>query len=548
MTDDLKHRIAAARGLEKADLVLKGGSLVNVFSGEIYETDIAVVDGRIAGLGGYDGRTVVDVSSKFILPGLIDSHVHVESSMLTPAEFCRAALPHGTTAVVADPHEIANVLGKTGIRYMLAASEGLPLDFYFMLPSCVPTSSLETSGARLSTADLLPLLKHRRVLGLAEMMNYPGVLNGDPGVLRKLKAFSGAAIDGHAPEVSGNDLSAYAGAGISSDHECTTAEEAREKVRLGMTVFMREGSAARDLEALLPAVTPANAQFFTLATDDFQPGELKQGSINRLVQKAVRFGLDPVTAVRMATINSARHFGLRRKGAVLPGYDADMVIVSGLKDFSVEKVFKLGKLVAEGGSCTCGVSRIQSARARETVRTGPISIQDLRIKAKTRHARVIELIPNQIETKCSILPVTVRDGHVVSDVQSDVLKLVVIERHKATGRRGLGLLRGLGLKTGALAATVAHDSHNIIACGVADEDIVAAVSRLQKIRGGLVVVNRGRVIAEIPLPIAGLMSESPLTSSSAGLRRSIQLSRSSAPRSNIPSACCRSWPCRSCPS
>lgn len=508
--NELKHRIAVARGEQKADLVLRGGSLVNVFSGEIYQTDVAVCGGKIAGLGSYEGRTVIDVSSKFILPGFIDSHVHSESSMLSPAEFARAALPHGTTSVIADPHEIANVLGKTGIQYMLSASEGLPLDFYFMLPSCVPTTSLETSGARLTAADLLPLLKHQRVLGLAEVMNYPGVLQGEPDVLRKLKAFSHTVIDGHAPALSGNDLSAYAGAGISSDHECTTADEARRKIRLGMTVFMREGSAAKDLETLLPAVTRANARFFTLATDDFQPGDLKRGGINRIIKKAIRLGLDPIMAVQMATINAARHFGLRRKGAVLPGYDADMVVIDDLKNFSVEKVFKAGKLVAEGGTCIADIRSRRHERARGTVRMGPIEKQDLMMKAKTGSARVIELIPDQIETKCLILPVTVQGGYVVSDIQRDILKLVVIERHQATGNRGFGLIKGLGLKAGAIAATVAHDSHNIITTGITDEDILAAVSRLQKIQGGLVVVNNRRVIAEISLPVAGLMSDKRL--------------------------------------
>jgi len=508
--NELKHRIAVARGLQKADLVLKGGSLVNVFSGEIYQTDIAISGGKIAGLGSYDGSTVVDLSSQFILPGFIDSHVHIESSMLTPAEFARAALPYGTTAVIADPHEIANVLGKAGIRYMLSASEGLPLDFFFMLPSCVPTTSLETSGAHLTAADLLPFLKQTRVLGLAEMMNYPGLLLGKQDVLQKLNVFSHTMVDGHAPGLSGNDLSAYAGAGISSDHECMTADEARRKVRCGMTVFVREGSSAKNLEALLPAVTQSNARFFTLATDDFQPDDLKRGSIDQLLKKAVHLGLDPILAVQMATINTAQHFRLRHKGAVLPGYDADMVVVDDLKNFTVQKVFKLGRLVAEGGKCIAAVKSKDHEQTRGTIRTRPIKKRDILLRAKTNRARVIELIPNQIETKCSIMPVTVQDSHVISDTEKDVLKLIVIERHHFTGNRGFGLIKGLGLKAGALAATVAHDSHNIITAGITDEDILVAVSRVQKIQGGLVVVNNEKVMAEISLPIAGLMSDKPL--------------------------------------
>jgi adenine deaminase len=510
VNSDLKHRIAVARGLKKADLVLQGGRLVNAFSGEIYRTDVAIVRGKIAGLGSYDGRKVIDVSSRYVLPGFIDSHVHIESSMLTPAEYARAVLPHGTTAVVADPHEIANVLGKKGVRYMLDATEDLPLDFYFMLPSCVPPTALETSGAKLTAAGLIPFLKHERVLGLAEMMNYPGVLSGEQAVLDKLAAFADRIIDGHAPGLTGNDLSAYSGAGISSDHECVTANEAREKIRLGMTVYIREGSAAKDLEALLPAVTTANSRFFTLATDDFQPGDLKKGSINGLIKKAVHLGIDPVTAVQMATINPSRHFGLRNKGAVLPGYDADMVVVDDLENFSVAMVFKEGKLVADAGGCIAPCTKRHHERTGKTVKPGPITRQDILLKAKSDRARVIELIPGRIETKCSIMPVPARDGHVFSDIERDILKLIVIERHKATGNAGFGLIKGLGLKSGAIASTVAHDSHNIITVGVLDEDILVALSRIQKIQGGLVVVNKGKVTAEIPLPVAGLMSGKPL--------------------------------------
>jgi adenine deaminase len=510
MKDDLKQRILVARGRKPADLVLKGGTLVNVFSGEMYRTDVALAGGVIAGLGSYDGEKIIDVSGKFILPGLIDSHVHLESSMLTPAEFSRAALPRGTTAVIADPHEIANVLGKKGLDYILKASEGLPLDFFFLLPSCVPATRLETSGARLAARDLLPYAKHRRVLGLAEVMDYPGVLSGDDEVVRKLKSFRDRVIDGHAPGLAGKDLAAYIGAGIASDHECTSAGEAREKARLGMTIFIREGSAAKDLEALLPAVTPSNSRFFCLATDDFQPGDLKNGSVNQLIRKAVRLGLDPVTAVRMATLNPALHFGLKRKGAVLPGYDADLVVIDDFEHFNVELVFKEGTLVARNSNCLIACTGKHHRLAGGTVRIRPVTKERIRIRAKSGTARVIEVIPDQIETKLAILPVPVMNGEAVPDTDRDILKVAVIERHRATGNIGLGLVKGFGLKSGAIAGSVAHDSHNIIVVGTNDEDILTAAAEIKKLQGGLVVVRGNKVLAEIALPVAGLMSDKPL--------------------------------------
>lgn len=507
MKNDLKDRIAVARGLKKADLVLKGGRIVNVHSGEIYHADVAIYRGKIAGLGRYEGKKTIDVSNKFVLPGLIDSHLHLESSMLTPAEFARAALPHGTTAVVADPHEIANVLGTRGLNYMLAASEGLPLDFYFMLPSCVPATRLETSGARLAARDLMPFLGHERVLGLAEMMNYPGLLAAAPDVLAKLHHFSGTIIDGHAPELSGKDLAAYIGTGISSDHECTTTREAREKVRLGMTVYIREGSAAKDLEALLPAVTPENSRFFCLATDDLQAEDLCRGSIDQVVRKAVRLGLSPVIAVQMATINPAQHFCLKRKGAVLPGYDADMIVIDDFDAFSVNMVLKNGALVAKHGKVLARIRVPRHVPPMKTIKIKPLTREHFRLRAKTDKARVIELVPDQIETRQSVMPISSRNGYVVSDTERDVLKLLVIERHRATGNIGFGLVKGFGLKSGALASTVAHDSHNIIVVGTDDDDMFLAVSAIKKLQGGMVAVNRGKVIAALPLPVAGLISD-----------------------------------------
>ncbi|HYA87655.1 MAG TPA: adenine deaminase [Nitrospirota bacterium] len=506
MKNDLKDRIVVARGLKKADLVLKGGRIVNVHSGEIYNADVAIYRGKIAGLGKYEGKKTIDVSNKFVLPGLIDSHLHLESSMLTPAEFTRAALPHGTTTVIVDPHEIANVLGTRGLNYMLAASEGLPLDFYFMLPSCVPATPLETSGARLAARDLLPFLDHERVLGLAEMMNYHGLLAGAPDVLAKLRCFSGTIIDGHAPKLSGKDLAAYIGTGITSDHECTTAQEAKEKVRLGMTVYIREGSAAKDLEALLPAVTHENSRFFCLATDDLQAEDLCRGSIDQVVRKAIRLGLSPVIAVQMATINPALHFCLKRKGAILPGYDADMIVIDDFDAFSINMVFKNGALVAENGKVLARIRVPRHAPPMKTVKIKPMTSEHIRLRAKTDKARVIELIPDQIETWRRVMPISSLNGYVVSDIEHDVLKLLVIERHRASGNVGFGLVKGFGLKSGALASTVAHDSHNIIVVGTNDDDMFAAVLAIKKLEGGMVAVDRGKVMASLPLPVAGLIS------------------------------------------
>lgn len=508
-TDDLRERIAVARGLRKADLVLRGCRVVNVFSGAIERRDVAIHRGKVAGLGHYDGKTVIDASSRIVLPGLIDSHVHLESSLLVPAEFVRAALPRGVTGVVADPHEIANVLGKKGISYFLRATSGLPLDFYFMLPSCVPASRLETSGASLTPDVLAAFLRHERVLGLAEMMNYPGVLAGDREVLRKLVRFGGRPMDGHAPGLSGRDLMAYISAGIASDHECVTAEEAREKAGLGMTVFIREGSAAKDLEALLPAVNPTNSRSFCLCTDDLQAGDLLDGAVDRMIRKAVGLGLDPVTAVRMATINPANHFCLRDKGAVAPGYDADLVVIDDFDRFTVEMVFKKGRLVARGGRVRVPVRHIDHPSTKNTVKFPAFDVSRIRLRARGDRARVIELIPRQIETRQAVLSVRSSGGFVVSDTQRDILKLLVVERHRSSGHIGFGLVKGFGLSSGALASTIAHDSHNIIAVGVDDADLHRAVVEIGRMHGGMVVVDRGKVLARLPLPVAGLMSEKP---------------------------------------
>jgi adenine deaminase len=512
MKTTLKRRIEVARGLKKADLVLKNGNLVNVFSGEIYKADIAVHQGTIAGIGRYEGKRNIDVASGFLLPGFIDGHAHIESSLVAPAEYARAAVARGTTAVVADPHEIANVLGVAGIRSMLDATGDLPVTFYFMLPSCVPASPRETSGARLGASRLRPFLRHPRVLGLGEVMDCQAVLSADRDMLKKLETFARTRIDGHAPLLEGKDLSAYIGTGISSDHECVTASEALEKIRLGMTVFIRESSAAKNLASVLPAVTPENSRFFCLATDDLQPADLRNGGISRMIRKAIKLGVDPVTAVRMATINPARHFNLHGRGAIGPGYAADIVIIDNFRNFTIEKVYKDGELVAEKGRSRSAATRKSSLPAMNTVKTAPLTREDIRLRARTGHARVIELIPDRIETRQRIMPVIVDDGMAANDRDRDIAKLIVVERHKASGRVGIGLVKGFGLRSGAFASTVAHDSHNIIAVGMYDEDILAAVEEIKKMKGGFVVVKKGKVLASLPLPIAGLMSEKPVLS------------------------------------
>lgn len=507
---NLPALIAVAQGQQPADLLLANVQLLNVLSGEIYPAHIAVFEGVIAGLEELPAKQVIDARGAFAAPGLIDGHVHLESSLLTPAQFARAVVPHGTTTVVADPHEIANVLGLAGLDYMLTASEHLPLDIFLMLPSCVPATHLESSGAVLTAADLQPYLKHPRILGLAEMMNYPGVLSGDPQVLAKLAMAREKIIDGHAPLLSGSPLSAYCAAGISSDHECSHAAEALEKLRRGMFIMVREGSAARNLRDLLPLVTPYNANHCGFVTDDRHPDMLlNDGHIDAIVRQAIKLGLDPVTAIKMATINTARHFGLRRRGALAPGYQADIVLFDDFERLHVLKVFKRGRLVAENGKMVVEIPAA-SVQVTNSVNFAPFDVSALRLEARSERVRMIEIVPGQIITKNTLTEAPQRDGLIVSDPARDLLKLIVVERHHATGRIGKGLVKGLGLQRGALASTVAHDSHNIIAAGVTDEDLYQAVQLLKEIGGGQVVVVDGKPLAQLALPVAGLLSDRSL--------------------------------------
>jgi len=513
------------------ELLLRNCRILDVFSGRFFAGEVGVSFGKIIGFGAEEAEKVVDVEGAYIVPGLIDAHVHLESSKLSPREFARAILPHGTTAVIADPHEIANVLGLIGIRWMIEATRDLPLHVFFMAPSCVPASPLETPGAVLGPSEIREVLQWERVIGLGEVMNFPAVLSGDPEILAKIRAAYGKPIDGHAPGLSGPDLWAYVRAGPKTDHECTTISEAEEKLCAGMHILIREGTTARNLAALIPILTVHSAPFVHFCTDDREPETLlSEGHMDDLIRKAISHGVPPATAIASATIHAARTYGLMGLGAVAPGYYADFLVVSDLQRFRVEQVYIGGKLVAEGVKCLAELPPTPPIPgASMHVNMEKLSFA---IPAKNGLARVIQVIPNEVVTKEIFVRPKIVNGEVTADPERDILKIAVVERHRGTGNVGLGLVQGFGLKDGALASTVAHDSHHIVVVGTNDDDMRAAVAELVRLGGGQVVVKSGKVLAALPLPIAGLMSDQPLSEVhrlSQELRRAAQALGSSLP-------------------
>jgi adenine deaminase len=502
---DLTRRLAVARGDEPADLVVRGGRVLSVFTREWLDADVAVCDGTIAGVGSYEGAETIDADGAYVVPGLIDAHLHLETSKLLPSEFARLVLPLGTTAVVADPHEIANVLGTDGVHWLVDVCEDLPLEVFFTASSCVPASRFESPHRPFTPGDLESLLRRRLVIGLAEMMNFPGVIAGDPAELAKLAVEGAERVDGHAPGVRGPDLQAYAAAGIRSDHEAFTVEEGRERLRAGLWLLIREASAARNLRALIPLVEEFGPHRMAFCTDDREPEHIAtDGHINAIVRDAVSLGVAPADALTMASHHPALWHGLDHLGAVAPGYQADLLLLPDLERFVPDIVLKRGRAVEEVPATPV------PEWVRQSVRLRPVAADDFTVPWEGGAARVIGLIPGQIVTESLVEELRVEDGEAHADPARDLAKIAVIERHLGTGRIGLGFVRGFGLERGALASTFSHDAHNLVVVGMDDDDLVTAVSRLAEIGGGLVVVDGGEISAELPLPVAGLLSDRPL--------------------------------------
>lgn len=522
----LSRLIAVAKGDEPADLVLANARVINTFNGEIEVSNVAIYEGRVAGVGDYQqAKEVLDLQSKYLTPGLINGHTHLESSMLDVGQYARALVPHGTSALVTDLHEIANVCGLDGIKYVLDCARRLPLDMFLMAPSCVPATHLETSGASIGTEDIRRILRWRECIGLGEVMNYPGVLAGDAGILSKIESAKGRVVDGHAPGLAGKELSAYIAAGIHSDHESVALDEAAEKLKRGMYVMIREGSSEKNLDALLPLVTDKTYKRCLFVVDDRNCVDLlRDGDIDAVVRKAIKRGLDPVRAIQMATINTAEYFRLDGLGAVAPGYFANLMVLDDLAGFKINMVFYRGRLVAKEGEAKFPLYK-PGGRLTDTVKIKPFAVEALRLRVSGESQLVIEVVPGQIATRKKLEKISTKDGVVVPDTSRDILKLVVVERHHATGNIGLGLITGFGLRKGALASSIAHDSHNIIVVGTSDDDIYTAIKEIERRQGGLVVVADGKALDSLGLPIVGLLSDEPLESVVARLEKLERIAR-----------------------
>lgn len=496
-------KLAAAKGDIQADLLVKSAQIINVLSGEIHKENVAIYDGRFLGFGDYEAKESIDADGLYMAPGFIDGHIHFESTMLTLPQFSRALLKHGTTAAVIDPHEIANVLGLDGIRYVLHSINEIPLDVFVMLPSCVPATPLETSGSSISHKELLYLIPEERVVGIGEMMNFPAVINGEEEIHKRIASAKWKKVDGHAPGVTGKDLNAYIFANIDSDHESTSALEAKEKIRKGMHILLREGTAERNLKDLIPIVNESNACHFSFATDDKHPDDLfVEGHIDHALRKAISLGMNPITAYQIASINTSNHYRLKNVGAIKPRYWADFVLMSDYKNVTIETVYKKGVPVLSGNTH----NNAEIPMVRGAMNPGEISLEDFKIKSESNKIKVIEILPDQIVTDMLITDAKIENGYVESDIDKDILKIVVIERHMATGRVGKAFVHGFGLKSGAIGSTVAHDAHNIVIVGTNDRDMYEVFKRIKKIQGGMVVFDKQKLVAELPLPIAGLLS------------------------------------------
>ena len=508
----LSRLISVARGDTPADLLLTNAKIINTFVGIIEEGNVAICGDRIAGIGNYQrAKKIIDLKGSYLAPGLINGHTHIESSMLHPARYAQAVVPRGTLCVITDLHEITNVAGFEGIKFVMDWAKRLPLDMFFMAPSCVPATHMETSGAEITAQDIKKLLKLQQVIGLGEMMNFPGAIHGDKQVLSKIAAAKDKVVDGHAPGVSNKQLNAYIAAGIHSDHESTTTDEGREKLRRGMYLMIREGSSEKNLDTLLPLVNDKSFKRCLFVVDDRSCSDLLgEGDIDAVVRKAIKQGLEPVRAIQLATINSAEYFGLHLYGGIAPGYVANLITITDLPRLEIDMVFHNGRLVAREGNYLLPSLETSAAELTETVHIKPFTIEALRLSSRGETFPVIEIVPSQIVTKKRVERVKTEDGVVIPDLDGDILKLVVVERHKASGNIGLGLVKGFGLKRGALASSIAHDSHNIVVVGTNDQDIFAAIKEVERLHGGLVVCSDGKILAALPLPVAGLLSLEPL--------------------------------------